>query len=237
MRRGLTVVIPSKNVANLIPCLTELRKNEPDCRVVWVDDRDGGCWKNAEAMSVLEVVPEALVAAGPKPFIFARNVNLGILVAGKDDVVLLNDDAVLKTRGGFTAMQAAAEEHPEFGVISSTTNVANNLAQRPAGVGLRDTPRDVAFVCVLIPRRTIEAVGVLDERFTGSIDGEMVYGGEDTEYCYRVRMAGLKIGIFDGCFVDHASLKSTFRPHGGGLPITATRKRFFEIHGFQMGTR
>ena len=52
--------------------------------------------------------------------------------------------------------------------------------------------------------RYLERVGLLDERFD-------CYGGDDDDYCYRVRKAGLKIGIFDGCFVDHSTLTSTFR--------------------------
>jgi GT2 family glycosyltransferase len=69
---------------------------------------------------------------------------------------------------------------------------------------VRDESRMVCFVCVFVPRRTLEAVGLLDEQFVG-------YGCDDDDYCLRVRKAGLKIGIFDGCFVDHSTLKSTYR--------------------------
>src|SRR6185437_10799564 len=144
---------------------------------------------------------------GERPFIFARNVNEGIRAAGDDDVVLLNDDALLESPRGFSLLQQAAEEHPDFGVISASCNNVGNRNQWPQNIGLREDPRMVCFVAVLIPRRTIEAVGLLDERFTG-------YGCEDDDYCLRVRKAGLKIGIHDGCYVDHGSLTSTYR----GLP-------------------
>ena len=62
----------------------------------------------------------------------------------------------------------------------------------------------VCFVCVYIPRATLNTVGLLDEDYTA-------YGSEDDDYCYRCRKAGLRIGIFDGCFVNHAKLHSTFR--------------------------
>jgi GT2 family glycosyltransferase len=141
---------------------------------------------------------------GIKPFVFSRNINVGIRAAGDDDVVLLNDDALLKTPLGFTAIARIAEAHPEYGVIASTCNTVGNPRQWPQRVGLREEPRMICFVCVYIPRRTIEAVGLLDERFTG-------YGCDDDDFCLRVQKAGLKIGIYDGCFVDHASLRSTFR--------------------------
>jgi GT2 family glycosyltransferase len=96
-------------------------------------------------------------------------------------------------------------------VISVVTNVVGNLAQRPKNIGLREDPRMVCFVCVYIPRRTINLVGLLDPAFSG-------YGFDDDDYCLRVRRAGLKIGIFDDCYVDHGSLHSTFRgnPHNAG---------------------
>ena len=118
--------------------------------------------------------------------------------------MLLNDDAILETPRGFTAMQRAGQEHPEYGVISAVCPDAQP-EQRPQSIGLRPVARMVAFYAVLIPRRTIETVGLLDERFTA-------YGHEDDDYCLRVRQAELKIGAFDGCAVQHGKTEnSTFR--------------------------
>jgi len=88
-------------------------------------------------------------------------------------------------------------------------------------------------VCVLIPRRTIETVGLLDERFGGlTANGQRIYGWDDNDYCRRVRNAGLKIGIHDGCYVDHGSLKSTFRgdPRAAG-DISAGRELYLAKWG------
>jgi GT2 family glycosyltransferase len=224
--RGLSIIIPSKNSANLVPCIERLRAMESVANIIVVDDgldlspadarSEGHCW-------LCDMDPTQRIS-GVKPFIFARNVNLGIVAAGHriditthsdlvarfiqgrggDDVVILGDDGLLETPGGFTLLQRAAAEHPEFGLIASTCNNVGNTNQWPKGIGLREDPRMVCFVAVLIPRRTIDLVGLLDEEFSG-------YGFEDDSYCLRVRRAGLKIGIHDGCFVDHAILKSTFR--------------------------
>lgn len=64
-----------------------------------------------------------------------------------------------------------------------------------------------------------------------------VYGGEDDELCYRVRRAGLKIGIHDSVIVDHQELPSTFREPGRGLPVAGARAVFRKIHGFDMGEK
>lgn len=199
---SFSVVIPSKNATNLEACVRAIQKQEPGVRICVVDD---GLNPTPEliAQRTVQFVP------GETPFIFARNTNIGIRAAGQDDVILLNDDALLQTPGGFTALQQVTEGHPDFGLIASTCNNVGNVNQHPRNIGLREDPRMVCFVCVYIPRRTIEAVGMLDERYTG-------YGVEDDDYCLRVRNARLKIGIFDGCFVDHASLRSQFRGHGCG---------------------
>lgn len=208
-----SVIIPSKNSANLIPCVEAIRRNEPDlplAKIIAVDDG-------------LDRIPEGTwVVRGDKPFVFARACNLGIVVAGDDDVILLNDDALLQTPRGFSAMAQLAREHSGYGLISATTNNTGNPAMYAKNIGLRQEARMVTFICVYIPRTTIRTVGLLDERY---ID----YGMDDDDYCFSVRRAGLKLGIFDGCFVDHKSLTSSYRggPRTGGnfLPNLARFKQ------------
>lgn len=190
--RGLSVVIPTKTLSNFRVCAKSVRQHEPRAQVICVDD------------GLAARVADYQYVDGAKPFCFSRNVNIGIKAAGDDDVIVLNDDAILKTSGGFSLLQATAEARSEFGIIGATTNLVGNVNQHPKDIGLREDPRMVCFIAVLIPRRTIETVGMLDEEFIG-------YGFEDDSYCLRTRRAGLKIGIHDGCFVDHASLRSTFR--------------------------
>lgn len=235
---GLSIVIPSKNFANLRRCVEALDENhfpppkadtsqielldtmnspgEENAKLIVVDDglAETGYCPESSAYENGAFLDGATILPGLKPFCFPRNCNIGIRSAGTHDVILLNDDALLQTHGGFTLMQKAAEEHPEFGIVSATTNNAGNRSQYPQGIGLREEPRVVAFVCVFIPRRTIDAVGLMDERFGGFMtppDGRRIYGWCDNDYCRRIREAGLKIGIHDGCFVDHGSLTSSFR--------------------------
>ncbi len=209
---NLSVVIPSRNVSNFIACFKAIREHEPNLSAIVVCD-DMPPDDLRLLLNLEENHWKFRMTGGVKPFVFARNVNIGIERAAPDDVIVLNDDALLKTPEGFTLLQQAAEEHPEFGIIAATTNNVGNTNQWPRVVGvrgLREDPRMVCFVCVLIPRRTIDAVGLLDERF-------IHYGMDDDDYSLRVRNAGLKIGIHDGCFVDHASLPSSYRgPAGAG---------------------
>jgi GT2 family glycosyltransferase len=201
----LAVIIPSRQITNLVPCVDALRKNEPTLPVIVVSDGldldqfDPVWYRQSQPLQFID---------GEEPFVFARNVNVGIRLAHSrftpDAYVLLNDDALLLTPGGLTRMARSVEEHPGYGVISAVTNVVGNPAQQPRCTGFRDEPNMLCFVCVLITAATLETVGELDERFTA-------YGWEDNDYCRRCRLAGIRLGIYDLCYVDHAALHSTFR--------------------------
>lgn len=198
----LAVVIPSASVRNLEQCLAALTKAEPAMPVVVVSDG-----LDLGALVALRF-PNATVTSGIKPFVFARNINIGIGAAGEwyepEGFILLNDDALVQTPGGFTALGEEADARPDYGIISAVTNSAGNPNQYSRGSGFRDEPGMVCFVCVLITASALKRAGSLDERFTA-------YGWEDNDFCRRVRECGLRIGISESCFVDHLSLTSSFR--------------------------
>lgn len=224
---AFSVIILSKNIDNLRVCIREIRVHEPNARVIVVDDGledryvEDPRLKGPDTISVQYVM-------GEKPFNFSHNANLGIQLAGDDDVILLNDDAILKTPDGFTLMSQAATSHPEYGVIACVTDGAGNPNQQPRypgdRIGLRDEPRMVCFVCVYITRATINLVGLLDERYTG-------YGVQDDDYCFTVRERGLKIGVYDLCYVDHSTLRSSYRFHQHA-DFRPNLKLFIEKWGF-----
>ncbi len=90
---------------------------------------------------------------------------------------------------------------------------------------MREEDRVLAFICVYIPRRVFQRVGLLDARFTG-------YGHEDNDYCLRVQNARKKLRIYDGCIVEHGVVRSTFRskPNIDALSDEGKRK-FIEKWG------
>jgi GT2 family glycosyltransferase len=227
---GLSVIVPSRKDENLRLCLAAVRKHEPDLRIIVVDD-GLQTWEWAKYMPLDR-------RQGVKPFVFSRAINQGIAAAGQGDVVILNDDALLESPGGFKALQRAAAENPGYGLVSATTDVAGNTQQfRQKADGVRVCSRTpgnsfatVAFVCVLIPRRTINAVGLLDTRFGGMTPaGKRIYGYEDNDYCRRVSDAGLQIAIHDGCYVEHSAMPSTFRSEP--YDMEAARQIYIEKWG------
>lgn len=200
-----SIVIPTKTPRNLIGCIAAIDENEPDLdrkQIIVVDDGLGDEWVDASRTSGLTVLN------GAKPFVFARNCNIGIkhaLEHNSDVVILLNDDATLETAAGFSALAAQAHTQEKYGIIAAACSVVGNPNQFPKSINrLRDEDRMVCFVCVAIPRRAFMAAGFLDERYVH-------YGMDDDDYSFEVRKRGFKLGVFDGCVVGHDKLTSSFR--------------------------
>ncbi len=195
---GLTAVIPSKRARNLVACVRALRLAESDLRIIVVDDG-----ARSELARTGLSIDDVDWVGGIRPFVFARNVNLGIAAADTDDVLLMNDDAEW-AHGRPSDLARVAREGGWWllapGVVGHVGEGQQRWRQRhdPAEV------EKVCFVSVLIPRTTIKWVGTLDERFTA-------YGYEDDDYCRRVRLAGGRCGVWDGCAVLHGRLPSTYR--------------------------
>jgi GT2 family glycosyltransferase len=151
---------------------------------------------------------------GEQPFCFSRNVNLAIQCT-QNDVILMNDDAVL-IAGSLDGLMESA--YKLRGIVSASVRGAvNNPAQQEITYPYPNFPREnsvkelqsgyLAFVCVAIPRSVINhsGMGLLDERFT-------TYGGEDVDYCHSARVNGIPLAVYHGCVVDHGNLlPSTFR--------------------------
>jgi GT2 family glycosyltransferase len=221
-RLGYRVVIMSARASNLIPCIKSLLTNEPDLMpedIIVVDD---GARPQAEAC-----LPGVRWIDGARPFVFARNANIGLAAASGSDVILLNDDARLVTPRGLSLMAATARVTSRIGICSAAIRgVVGNPNQKPSRRGMRFEARTLAFVCVFLPRTVITQVGLFDERFTG-------YGYEDDDYCLRVRNLGLRLGIFDSCVVDHSGvLPSTFRTRTDvSRLIDLNRKLYYEKYG------
>lgn len=197
---NFSVVIPSANPTNLVSCVRSVLAAEPELspkEIIVVDD---GARAGAEAS-----LPEVHWIKGITPFIFSRNSNLGINAARRD-VILMNDDANLVTPRGFSMLAEETLRRPEVGICSAGIRgaVGNPRQLVTARPGFRYETRVIAFVCLFVPWRTYVNLGPLDEQFVG-------YGFEDNDYCTRVCEARLKIGIWDGCVVDHAKHPSVYR--------------------------
>lgn len=199
---NFSIVIPSRNATNLAACIGAIRAAGETARIIVVDDGvDGdnsGSWD--EYLTWVK---------GIKPFVFSKAINLGIKAAGTDDVICCNDDALLEIDLGFTMLHRVVTEFPKYGIVGAVTDMTGQPLQHPRGVGLRSVGH-IAFVCVAIPRRTINEFGGLDERYC------LDYGCEDRDYCEAIVRSGKLVGVLDDCFVNHSKLTSSFRGSAAG---------------------
>jgi len=194
------VVIPSASAGNLARCVQAIMENEPDLPMKNIIVMDDGAKEDASRQ-----LPGITWLEGVKPFVYARNTNLGMRSA-QSDVILLNDDAKLLTPFGFRTMSRRQKQFP--GLISASIHgvVCNRSQLHRDGCEYRVESEMLAFICVYVPQWVQEKVGLLDERFDQ-------YGYEDTDYCLRCKEAGVAMGILDCVVVDHSGLElaSTFR--------------------------
>jgi hypothetical protein len=192
------IVIPSRNSENLSTCVGALTRCEELGPIVIIDD---GLDRQAPLGSF--TIP------GAHPFVWSRNINIGIQKTAPLDVVLCGDDVTLETKKGFQQLSAAAycgrSQEPCI-VSAAIKGIAGNTNQlhQPGEATYRPEPEWLAFICVYIPRSVIARVGLLDERYVG-------YGCDDYDYSLRCRLCDVAMGISELCIVSHGALPSEYR--------------------------
>ena len=113
-----------------------------------------------------------------EPLGFAKACNMGIRECTGDRVVLLNTNCLLLSQQPhewLTRLNAPFESQSNTG-ITSVLNLFSEQTQRNFAV----------FFCVMIDRKVIDKVGMLDEDHAAS-------GAEDMEYCWLTEQAGFQI--------------------------------------------
>lgn len=138
---------------------------------------------------------------------FVRGNNAALeIVDPESDVVLLNNDLVFRQRDWLQKLRATAHSSPQIGVVGCRlvlpdgrllhagtyilpdTMWGQQIGALETDVGQYGNTREVegiVFACAYLKREAIEQVGGL------SLDFESYF--EDTDYCLRVREAGLRV--------------------------------------------
>lgn len=228
----ITIVVPSRDPELARRCLRGIAEHEGALYHEVVLVCDGGV---APFEPLLDEFRGLRLVPGRRPFVFARNANLGI-AACEGDVVLLNDDAIPATPGWLDVLYRAAHARPDAGPVSPLLSQSGNAAQdvrvavaARADVDPRREPEHVAeagfvtFACVYLRRALLERVGPLDPGFVW-------YGWEDNDYCLRARQAGLPSLVAHGALVSHDSPSSSFRSPDQGRLMQQARSYFERKH-------
>jgi GT2 family glycosyltransferase len=151
-------------------------------------------------------------------------INQGIQMGKSPYVVLMNNDVEI-SQGWLGNLLRFLDTHPRIGAVGPLdSNVRDwqcvdrvrekvvpqlphffteDLHERNRILGYHFRHAGIlvegmlAFFCVALKRRTIETVGLLDEAFKG--------GGDDDDYCRRLRKAGFVLGLALDTYVIHHS--------------------------------
>ncbi len=153
---------------------------------------------------------------------WSSGINQGILSGGSPYVVFMNNDVEV-SHGWLGNLLAFLDTHPRIGAVGPLNSnprdwqcidrvrekivtqipyfLTDDIHERNrilsyhfhrAGILVEGM---LAFFCVALKRRTVEAVGLLDEEFSG-----------DDDYCRRLRKAGYVLGLsLDTYLVHHSS--------------------------------
>lgn len=109
---------------------------------------------------------------------YPKATNAGIKVATCDKLVMFNNDAILLTqeRGDWLKLlHKGFEDNPKCGITCSLKKYSP-ITQMDFGV----------FFCVMIDRKVIEEVGLLDE-------GYATGGNEDIDFCAAAQLKGYEV--------------------------------------------
>jgi GT2 family glycosyltransferase len=156
-----------------------------------------------------------IVSHDPKRTGFTKTVNRGIRRANnKEDICLLNDDILTFYPGWLATLQRALYSNGKFALVgpSGGSNTAPMSGGKLGMHGLKAV-RHMPFWCVLIKRRIIDEVGLLDEAF--------IHYASDSWYCDLVRRRGYKVVWVKDVFLKHqrhgSKLQSAWRKQDQSL--------------------
>ncbi|MCR4315008.1 MAG: glycosyltransferase family 2 protein [Planctomycetes bacterium] len=218
----ISTIVVSFNVARLLrDCLSSVKTALAGRRfeIIVIDNKSS----DDSVKVVREHFPDVTLVENRNNEGFAKAVNIGIARMQGDVAFLLNPDAKI-SREAFDKLLAHLVSNPDVGMIGgqllnkdgskqnsfdnfpTLTNVfLNKSLLRKIAPGNYPS-KNIEFAApvevesligaaVLVPRKVIDAVGGLDERYFFFL--------EETDWCLRIRSAGYKIVHHPGALITH----------------------------------
>ncbi|MCR8645181.1 glycosyltransferase family 2 protein [Paenibacillus sp. N1-5-1-14] len=206
-----SIIIPNYNGYRMLAkCIASIKRyTKPPYEIIVVDN--GSSDRSFELCRREKV--KCLTLPTNQGFPVACNV--GLREATGDNLLLLNNDTVVKP-GWLSNMLHCLHSSQKIGIVGPMTNYASGRQRIRGGIALtqtavrrfnrpnpakwREVPRIVGL-CFLFKRELLTKVGFMDEIFS---PGHY----EDDDYCYRARLAGYRLMIAGDTYIYHAGSKS-----------------------------
>jgi GT2 family glycosyltransferase len=214
------VVLNWNGLADTLDCLRSLdRLDYPNWRLVVVDNAS----VNDEAAQIQAAYPSATVLRNSDNLGYAGGNNRGIrhaLAEGADYIWLLNNDTTIAATC-VTELVREAEQRPDVGVLCPVIYEHGSEDEIQFAGAVLDRQREehrtlrtlealevaskegsilVWGTALLLPRKAVDLVGLLDERY-------FAYH-EDMDYCLRVIAAGLGTLVVPRAKIHHRRWRS-----------------------------
>jgi len=233
------VVVPVFNAAEHVRrCLASLVSTlSSDHPVVVIDDAS----TDPVIPELMDTLPESWARVSNEQNLgFVATANIGMALAQREDVILLNSDTRV-TDGWLAAIEACAASDPRIASITPLTN-NGEIASIPEFCKSNPWPEDasrwaracrksgppqypevptaVGF-CMYLRRACLDEIGAFDEQAFGK------GYGEENDWCMRASAAGWRHVICDHAYVAHHG-NASFGPLGlapGGAAMETLLER------------
>jgi GT2 family glycosyltransferase len=224
MKPKVDIILVNWNRADLtIECLRSLKAiDNPDHELIIVDNAS----TDGSAGVLKSSFPDARLFVNDRNLGFAGGNNVGVRYAvdnNADYVLLLNNDTEVDPRF-LSELVAATEADPKIGIAGSKiyyfseprrlwyaggsvdlwTGDTHHIGENELDSGQYDVAKDTDYVsgcAMLIKRRVLEEIGLLDER--------MFLYYEDSDYCTRARRHGYRVVYVPSSLVWHKVSSTT----------------------------
>lgn len=203
-------------------------------RIIFVDN--GSQKETADLLKGLSESPasDIILIRNEENAGFARAVNQGIKRSDSEYICVMNNDTFV-TKGWLGEMMLVMNAHPKIGLLNPSSNT---LGQRPSG---SESVNDYAATlkkftgriqelytcrgfCMLIRKKVIDSVGLLDETY-----GLGYF--EETDFCIRAKGESFMAARAKAAYVYHDENVSFKALGAGGELFKRNEKIFFEKWG------
>jgi GT2 family glycosyltransferase len=218
--KSITIIIPVYNAyEELRDCLESLvKKTQTPYRLLLIDDASTDVRIRPLLEKYEKAYPYVTTVLNSKNLGYTATINKGCLLAGSDDVVLLNSDTQV-TCNWLKKMSDCAQSDPGVASVTPVSNAAgvfsvpvkNENNPLPANMSIDEmgdlverlslkirpvVPTGHGF-CMYVTRRGLDAAGGFDEkRFPQGY-------GEENDFCMRAGKKGFIHLIDDSTFIYH----------------------------------
>lgn len=220
-RKVVVIVLTWNGIDDTRRCLESLLRHTPEAlaEIVVVDNgsTDG-------TPEYLRSLPRIRTLFNQENLGFVRGNNVAMrLVDDDQDVVLLNNDTLLRDSDWIGKLQRSAYRQPDIGIVGCRIRRLDTGMLQHAGTYVPDRTfwgqqiasgekdvnqhngdadvEGVVFACVYITAAVRRAIGLLDEDYFSYF--------EDTDYCLKAREAGFRTINCGGLTIDHIEHGST----------------------------